>query len=105
MKMDRNINSDGLGKYALLNLRRLAAHDTPEVRDALDVLTKAGVIEWGVVGEEDEFFVMKLKDINAPGGLSGYADKADETDREWADEVRSMLARAGTNSPFCKVPD
>ena len=24
---------------------------------------------------------------------------------EWAGEVRSMLSRAGTNSPFCTVPD
>lgn len=105
MKMDRNINDDGCGKYALLNLRRMAKHDTPEVRAALDVLTKAGAIEWGVIGEEDEFFVIKLKDINAPGGLSGYANEADKTDREWAEDVRSMLPRAGTNSPFCKVPD
>ena len=25
MKMDRNINSDGLGKYAVINLRKLDA--------------------------------------------------------------------------------
>lgn len=113
MKMDRTENSDGTGKYALLNLRKLALcrsdspfqNFTPEIQAAIDTLDRAGVIEWGRVGEQDEFFVMKLKDINAPGGLTGYATKAAETDPEWASEVRSMLPRAGINSPFCKVPD
>lgn len=105
MKMDRNLNADGRGKYALLNLRRVSENGAPEVREALDVLTEAGVLEWGFVGDQDEFFVMKLKDINAPGGLVGYAESAAKSDPEWAGEVRSMVARAGINSPFCKVPD
>lgn len=105
MKLDRNCNDGGLGKYALLNLRRLTEKISPEVEAALEVLSRAGVVEWGLVGEADEFFVMKLKDINSPGGLEGYANKAEETDREWASEVREMLPRAGKNSPFCKVPD
>jgi len=39
MRMDRNINQDGMGKYALINLR-------------------TNKIDW----DADEFFVIKLKD-------------------------------------------
>lgn len=57
MKMDRNLNEDGLGKYALINLRRLSLQGrTPEVENALRVLQEAGVLEQGRVGDEDEFF-------------------------------------------------
>lgn len=104
MKLDRNLN-EGLGKYALLDLRLLSKGVSPEVEAALEVLNKAGVIQWGLIGEPDEFFVMKLKDINSPGGLAGYATEADKTDPELATEVRDMLPRAGINSPFCKKPD
>lgn len=113
MKMDRNINEDGIGKYALINLRKLdlCGHAgtfqrwTPEVEQALKVLEEVGALEWGRIGEQDEFFVIKLKDINAPGALTGYAFAAEATDPEWAAEVRSMLERAGNMSPYCKRPD
>lgn len=105
MKMDRNINNDGLGKYALANLRKLRENVTPEILNAFETLCKAGIIERGIVGEEDEFFAIKLKDINAPAGLAGYALEAEKTDQEWANEVRSLIPRAGVNSPFCKIPD
>jgi len=88
MKLDRNINADGLGKYELKNLR------------TGEVVTDCGV------GEEHEFFVIMVKDINAPGGLFGYAMAAmGNGDDEFAEEVREMARRAGLNSPFCKVPD
>lgn len=105
MKLDRNINNDGRGKYLLVNLRNLAHRDTTKVMAALEVLKEAGILETDAAGDPNEFFVMKLKDINAPGGLAGYADKAEETDPEWAEEVRSLLQRAGEKSPYCKLPD
>lgn len=111
MKLDRNQNPDGLGKYAILALRELAdirADDgslPSEIRDAIATLDNAGIIQWGRVGEEDEFFLVKLRDVNAPGALEGYAQKANTTDPEFAAEVRSMLSRAGSLSPFCKTPD
>ena len=105
MQLDRNLNGNGIGKYALLNVRRMTAKMSPEVQAAIDVLNQAGILEWGHVGEQDEFFVMKLKDVNTPSGLIGYAAKAEETDRELATDVRGMLPRAGANSPFCKRPD
>lgn len=106
MKLDRNQSSDGLGKYALINLRKLYQPGLPmEATAAVQLLSDLGILEWGRVGEQDEFFLMKLKDIFSPGGLRGYADMAEAVDPEWAAEVREMLPRAGTNSPFCKRPD
>jgi len=86
MKFDRNNNPRGIGKYALLNLR-------------------TNKIEWGCVGAEDEFFVIKLKDVNAEAALRAYADKAEETDPQWAAEVRDMIERRVVNNPYKKVPD
>lgn len=54
MKLDRNINPDGRGKYALINLRR-------------------NTIEWGGPTPEEQFFVLKLKDEFAAPALRAYA--------------------------------
>jgi len=114
MKMDRDINDDGGGKYAVINLRRLnsvAAGSgpfqrwSPQVEQALKTLEEAGALEWGRVGERDEFFLVKMRDQFAPGAIRGYAAMADGVDPEWATAVRTMLTRAGINSPFCKAPD
>jgi hypothetical protein len=114
MKMDRNQNTDGCGKYAVINVRKLnevcgnaGTFDrwTPAVEQALKTLEEVGCLEWGRVGEEDEFFLVKLKDLFAPGALSGYAALADCVDPEWATEVRALQRRAGADSPFCKRPD
>lgn len=109
MKMDRNINNDGTGKYAVVNLRRVLAlegtDDHKEARIALEALERIGVLEWGRVGEPDEFFLVKLKDLFAPGALRGYAAMASGVDPEWAGEVREMISRAGIDSPFCQHPD
>jgi hypothetical protein len=86
MKLDRNVNKDGLGKYALINLR-------------------TNKIEWGRAGEEDEFFVIKLKDVNAHAALRAYAKAARVFDSEFADEIDALAERSGVRSPFAKVPD
>lgn len=90
MKLDRNINADGLGKYELKNLR------------TGEVVTDCGV------GEEHEFFVIMLKDVHALPALLAYAQSAEfqgTEDSEWSDEVRSLARRSGVHSPFCKDPD
>ena len=86
MKLDRNLNANGKGKYALLNLRN-------------------DRIEWGFVGASDEFFVIKLKDKYAQAALIAYADAAEHDDPEWAKEVRELAQRSGKNHPLCKQPD
>ena len=76
---------------------------TAVVQEAIRTLNSAGLIEWGRVGDPDEFWVVKLADVNAPGALMGYARMADNTNPELASEVRGRLSRAGANSPFCSA--
>lgn len=105
MKLDRNINTDGKGKYALVNMRRLDAVDGIAVREAMALLSQLKVIEFGIVGEKDEFFVMKLKDINSLPAIEAYAKEAEKSDPEWAEEVRTLIPRAGVNSKYSTFPD
>jgi len=109
MKMDRNINPGGTGKYAIVNLRRLLAmegsDDHKEARIALEALERVGVLEWGMVGEADEFFLIKLKDQHAMDALMAYHASAYRDDPEFADEVRQMALRSGPFHPLCKKPD
>jgi hypothetical protein len=112
--MDRNLNPDGMGKYAILNLRKLidpTAHPgdlsrfSPEVLDALATLEKAGGLEWGITGKPDEFFLIKLKDFYAMPALNAYAGAIEPDDAQFAAEVREMAQRSGVRSPHCKRPD
>ena len=108
MRMDRNINANGTGKYAIVSMRRLRALTGPPKQQAkamLDGLDAMGLIEWGAVGEEDEFFLIKLKDRHARAALLAYEKSIEPTDPEFALEVATMAARAGKLSPFCKEPD
>ena len=110
MKMDRNINPNGRGKYALLLLRKLALCEggttfNNAIEQAVQTLDEAGLIDWGIVGTDREFFLMRLKDKYAEDGLLAYAKAAAVDDLEYAGEVQDMANRAGTNSPFCKRPD
>lgn len=85
MKLDRNINTNGKGKYALINLR-------------------TNKVEWGITAE-DEFFVIKLKDRHSKPALLAYAYSIESHHREFAREVYDLAARAGKDNPFCKEPD
>lgn len=84
MKLDRNINPDGKGKYALLNLR-------------------TNKIEWGVTPDE-EFFVIKLKDKYAAPALDAYAKACVKDDAEYAYEINQLASRAATH-PLSRRPD
>jgi hypothetical protein len=86
MKLDRNVNANGQGKYALINLR-------------------TNQVEWGCKGDKDEFFVIKLRDKNARIALLAYADSVACDDKEFASEIRELAARSGSGSPYCKKPD
>jgi hypothetical protein len=113
MKLDRNINPDGHGKYALLLLRNLENFREPgtfggglppSIAAAIKTLEQAGVIDWGNTPER-EFFVIRLKDKYAAPALSVYAHEAFNDDPEYSAEIAVMALRAGRNSPFCKRPD
>jgi len=115
MKLDRDINKDGKGKYALVRLRTIT--NDSEAAGLLARLCELGVLDWGNVGAPDEFFLMRLKDKYAGEALSAYADAVALDARRELDEARSrdkfqyaiavqkLCTRAGTLSPFCKEPD
>ena len=113
MKLDQNINgNEGRGKYAILNLRKLAACEDqqifgglpPGLSAALDILSEKGILEWGDK-PENEFFVIKLKDRAADRALAAYADGYRYIDEEYASEVRRLARRSGSRHSLCKYAD
>ena len=104
MKLDRNATTEGRGKYGLIKLRGLDVQ-APHIRAALNTLWEAGALDWGPVGTETEFFVIRLRDVCAQRALHAYAEAADSIDTEYAAEVMALGDRAGPDSPFCKRPD
>lgn len=113
MRLDRNENPDGCGKYALLKLRRLENYRNgtfqalhPSIVKAIETLEREGILDWGARGTESEFMVIRLKDKYAQGALLEYAAAAErDGDTEWGQEIREMASRAGSNSQWCKKPD
>jgi hypothetical protein len=115
MKLDRNTNGNGSGKYALIRLRDINHQE--EVGNIVSRLEHFGCLDWGKLGEKDEFFVIKLRDKYAAAALVAYAEAAQRdamsdidprkaADKlEWAAEIYALAARAGRLSPFCKTPD
>lgn len=115
MKLKRNVSNDGHGKYAVVNLNKVEEMCSPandsfgryaqEIKSALEILERRGVLSYGTEGARDEFFVVMLKDMAAQGALVGYATSIAHVDRELADDVLELANRAGIGSPFCKAPD
>ncbi|HEX5244082.1 MAG TPA: hypothetical protein VFW23_12530, partial [Tepidisphaeraceae bacterium] len=108
--LDRSVNVEGMGKYALVKLRKLAEYrggpHAPAIRDAINTLVERGILDWGARNTESEFFVIRLKDKYAQGPLCEYATAA-ENDGEWeyGKDVRDMALRACPASKWCKKPD
>lgn len=104
MKLDRNINANGRGKYALLKLRNLRDGDTT-VDAALRTLEEAGILDWGNT-VDTEFMLIRLKDKYADDALYRYALSARmDGEDDYAREIEEMAGRAGPNHPNCKKPD
>jgi hypothetical protein len=101
MKLDRTI----YGKYAVVRMRRLdSARD--DVKKALALLIAGGFVTMDCPGGDDEFFVVFLRDKHAPSALVAYSNAASaDGEREYAQEVLELAARAGINHPKCKRPD
>lgn len=111
MKMDRDLNADGKGKYALVKLRDMPPKGSERyyiAMSAMGALSDLGMLDYGQVGTESEFFVMRLKDKFSYRGLLGYMKAIElepEPDYEYAKAILNMVGRAGLYSPFCKLPD
>lgn len=122
MKLDRNLNGDGRGKYGLILNRRLKeiadtagvsrAHDAQahEVGVAMAVLTSCGVIDWGDT-VDTEFFVMRLRDAFASSALQQYAHAAmffaanrKPHLQDYANDVTELAHRSSAH-PNKKWPD
>lgn len=114
MKLDRNINPDGRGKYALIKIRALQDHEVEELQK------KAGGLHYISLpgealdtGEDSQFFVIRYKDKFAAAALSGYASAVEFEARinkvhssslkEYAQEIRNEAYRAAKVG--CEIPD
>jgi len=87
MRLMRN-QLTGKGKYTVFDNRKrlVVANDGP--------------------GEENEHFVLMLKDKYARAALLAYARAATEDgDHEYAADVTELADRAGECHPKCKRPD
>lgn len=115
MKLMRNDpKRHGICKYALVRLDKLSdsqidvlsRSQSPKAELATIILNNLDLLEFGLPGEQDEFFAIKLKDVNAGKALAAYADwAAISGDDDLAQDVRELSNRSGSRSPFCKKPD
>lgn len=110
MKLIRNTTPDGRCKYALVRLDKIrldeqeAGSPDPTVIAALKLLENRGLLEYGEKGSEEEFFVVKLKDVNAAPALAAYATSAFDGDAELSEDV-CELAERSKNHPNRRRPD
>lgn len=121
MKLDRNTNPDGRGKYALINLRKITEEDFTELlesrRDEGCFVLPPACLTFGDERGE-QFFVIKYKDRFAEAALRGYAqavraaafelmpNQVEEHKSliEFADEI-DREADAAAAHPSKKLPD
>lgn len=117
MRLVRNTTTDG--KYALVRLDKLRLAQkaldrirTPNygdliatVQTMLKSLENLGLLEYGIAGNSDEFFAIKLKDCAARAALEAYASAIQEHDAELAADVLELAERASEGSLYLKTPD
>lgn len=125
MKLDRNTNLGGQGKYALVNMREVVPlieeadrgnHETIDPLTvkrltAFNILVDAGIITLGNETPGDQFFVMKYKDKFTAPGLQGYAhavaaEATAKHDQELKEYAEQMFAEASFASKIGhRIPD
>lgn len=115
MRLMRNDpKRNGLCKYALIRLDKLddgqadvlVNSQSKKAELATIVLNNLDLIEFGVPGDQNEFFTIKLKDENAYKALVAYAASAGRNqDEQLASDVRDLANRSSASSPYCKKPD
>lgn len=103
MRLDRNINDDGKGKYALVKIRQQPGPIPFKCHQAVETLEAAGLVDFGRT-PDSEFFVIKLRDKYAAPALVSYANAAMADDPEYANDVLVLALRA-QDHPGKKKPD
>lgn len=101
MKLDRNINKNGRGKYALIKLREATIRTEQPHGGALVIDQE--YVDFGDT-EDSDFFVIRLKDKYAGAALEAYGRAALEDDPEYSQEILSLAEKA-RNHPGKKMPD
>ncbi len=97
MRLIRKTTPDGKCKYAAIRHDRmhlLPQGVKPFINHALEVLSDYGLLEDPAIGDAEEFFLIKLKDINAADALTTYAYRAKFTDPELAQDVEALVIRS-----------
>lgn len=94
MRLDRNINPDGRGKYALIKLREIQPNFNPGLKkraqeQKLGMVLDPKAVDFGDTPETN-FFVLRLKDKHAYVALMAYAASARQDDPEYADDIRQL---------------
>ena len=105
MRLDRNENDDGKGKYALIKLRCIPGNPQTPEELAAAILAHPECVDWGIRHSDSEFFLIRLKDKYAPTALHAYANAAAlDENIDWSLDVYAMAKRAERH-PGQKVPD
>jgi hypothetical protein len=100
MRLDRNTNPDGKGKYAVVKLRPAAGLNA---QGCINLLERAGLLSFGTKPGE-EFFVLKLTDKYAGWALKAYAQAAvNDGEHEYGADVMALAEKADTE--LRKKPD
>ncbi len=106
MRLDRNINPNRKGKYALILLRKIQG-DLPELQDEGTTNSSYEVpqdaVDFGDTHDTD-FFVIRLKDKYAYKALDAYAREAAKDDPEYGREIAELALKA-MKHPSKKMPD
>lgn len=106
MKLDRNLNWNGRGKYALIKLRNCALDAgilSQAKSENLMVTVAPQDIDLGDT-EDSDFFVIRLKDKYAYEALKAYAYAAAADESEYANEVLELAEKAFRH-PSKRKPD
>ncbi len=75
MKLDRNANEDGKGKYALIKLREAELQEGMSTNCTPVVTVPLSAVDFGCT-PDSEFFVIRLRDKHAGVALCAYAMSA-----------------------------
>ena len=106
MKLIRNVQNGGIGKYLVINVTKLDQVPTSIEELITQIKLHPESVHLNArEGNREECFVIKLKDQYARAALVAYAESAYRDDPEYSEEVRSLACRAGLFSPWCKRPD
>lgn len=133
MKLDRNLNPDRIGKYALVNMRRLnpllkdfdnfidketgnivrriILPDELDDINAFRYLLRRGIISLGNESPNEQFFVLKYKDKFTGPALYSYSDACySEAQKLDSDDLREFARQIMTEAQVAsdignRIPD